>query len=479
MSDKIIKTDICVIGGGSGGLSVAAGAVQMGADTVLIEGGKMGGDCLNYGCVPSKALIAAAKHAVALKKASSFGVEAYSPKVDYAAVMDHVQGVIAGIEPHDSVERFEKLGVKVLQGYAKFISPDQVKVGETIVKARRFVIATGSSAVAPPIDGLADVKYLTNETLFENRELPKHLVVIGGGPIGMEMAQAHARLGSTVTVLEAFKVLSKDDPDLTRIALAAIREDGVDIKDEINIKSISQSADKSFSITIEQSGQASTLSATHLLVAAGRKPNVDGLNLEAATVETNKAGIIVDNRLRTSNKKIFAIGDVAGGFQFTHVAGYHAGIVIRNILFKLPAKINYDAVPWVTYTAPEIANVGLTEKAAKNKFGEDQVEVLTFDYAENDRARAERITSGMVKAIVLKGGKILGAGIVGPQAGELIQPWGLAISSKLKIGSMASYISPYPTLSEINKRAAGSYYTPKLFSEKTRKIVRFLQRLPF
>jgi pyruvate/2-oxoglutarate dehydrogenase complex dihydrolipoamide dehydrogenase (E3) component len=295
----------------------------------------------------------------------------------------------------------------------------------------------------------------------------------------MEMAQAHARLGSTVTVLEAFKVLSKDDPDLTRIALAAIREDGVDIKDEINIKSISQSADKSFSITIEQSGQASTLSATHLLVAAGRKPNVDGLNLEAATVETNKAGIIVDNRLRTSNKKIFAIGDVAGGFQFTHVAGYHAGIVIRNILFKLPAKINYDAVPWVTYTAPEIANVGLTEKAAKNKFGEDQVEVLTFDYAENDRARAERITSGMVKAIVLKGGKILGAGIVGPQAGELIQPWGLAISSKFKIGSMASYISPYPTLSEINKRAAGSYYTPKLFSEKTRKIVRFLQRLPF
>ncbi len=479
MSATIVKTDICVIGGGSGGLSVAAGAVQMGADTVLIEGGKMGGDCLNYGCVPSKALIAAAKHAVALKKGPLFGVEAYSPKVDYAAVMDHVQGVIAGIEPHDSVERFEKLGVNVLQGYAKFISPDQVKVGDTIVKARRFVIATGSSAVAPPISGLADVEYLTNETLFENRELPKHLVVIGGGPIGMEMAQAHARLGSQVTVLEAFKVLSKDDPDLTKIALEAIRKDGVEIKDEVAIKSVSQEAGQFFEITIEKDGQTSELSATHLLVAAGRKPNVDDLNLEAANVATNKAGIIVDERLRTSNKKIFAIGDVAGGYQFTHVAGYHAGIVIRNILFKLPAKVNYDAVPWVTYTAPEIANVGLTEAAAYEKYGQDQVKVLTFDYAENDRARAERITDGMVKAIVHKNGKILGAGIVGPQAGELIQPWGLAITSKLKIGAMASYISPYPTLSEINKRAAGSFYTPRLFSEKTRKIVRFLQSLPF
>ncbi|WP_025897835.1 dihydrolipoyl dehydrogenase family protein [Sneathiella glossodoripedis] len=479
MTKNIIKTDLCVIGGGSGGLSVAAGAVQMGADTVLVEGGKMGGDCLNYGCVPSKALLAAAKHAVALKGAGNFGVQELSPEVNYPAVMKHVEEVIAGIEPHDSVERFEGLGVRVIQGYGKFTAPDCLEVAGHIIKARRFVIATGSSTALPPVPGLSEISYLTNETLFENRQLPDHLIVIGGGPIGMEMAQAHARLGAKVTVLEAFKALSKDDSELTKIALECIREDGVEIKEGVKIAHVAQKGQKSFEITLEEEGEQIKLTGSHVLVAAGRKPNVAGLGLEAAGVETNKAGIIVDNRLRTSNKKIFAIGDVAGGYQFTHIAGYHAGIVIRNILFKLPAKVNYDAVPWVTYTSPELANVGLTEAAARERYDEDQIKVLKFEYAENDRARAELLTTGMIKAIVHKNGKILGAGIVGAQAGELIQPWGLAISSGLKISSMASYISPYPTLGEINKRVAGSFYTPKLFSERTRKVVKFLQRLPF
>ncbi|MEH6476367.1 MAG: FAD-dependent oxidoreductase [Sneathiella sp.] len=475
MPKNSIKTDICVIGAGSGGLSVAAGAVQMGARVVLVEGGKMGGDCLNYGCVPSKALIAAAKKASALDHSAEFGVTGERPNVNYAAVMDHVAGIIAGIAPHDSVERFEELGVTVFEGYGRFLNDHQLVVGDQVIEAKRFVIATGSSAATLPIEGLEDCGYLTNETLFENREKPSHLVVIGGGPIGMEMAQAHRRLGCAVTVLEAFSVLAKDDPDLTKVAIDAIKGEGVDIREGVKIAKISRKPDGSIDIELDQDGAVEIITGSHILVAAGRKPNIGKLNLDDAGISYSRFGIEVDARLRTSNKKIFAIGDVAGGLQFTHVAGYHAGIVIRNILFRLPAKVDYSAVPWVTYTDPEVANVGMSEAAAREKYGDD-IRVLTFDYAENDRARAERREEGMVKAITTKKGKILGAGIVGLQAGELIHPWTLAITGKLKISNMASFIAPYPTLGEVNKRAAGSFYTPSLFSEKTRKIVRFLLR---
>lgn len=470
---KILKADLCVIGGGSGGLSVAAGASQMGARTILIEGGKMGGDCLNYGCIPSKAFIAAAKKAHSLYDANIFGVSGGPLHADYSRAMEHVAEVIAGIEPHDSVERFESLGVQVLQGYGRFTGPKEVRVGDTIVKARRFVISTGSTASAPPIPGLAEAGYLTNETLFDNREKPDHLIIIGGGPIGMEMAQAHHRLGSKVTVLEAFKALAKDDPELTSVALDAIRGEGVDIREGVKIAKVTRQSDGVINVELDVDGKPETIIGTHLLVAAGRKPNLEKLDLEAANIAYTKTGITVDARLRSSNKHIFAIGDVAGGFQFTHVAGYHAGIIIRNALFRMPAKVNYDGLPWVTYTDPEVANVGLTEAQAKKKYG-DSIKILTFPYAENDRARSERKTEGMVKAIVTNKGKILGAGIVGAQAGELIQIWALAITGKLKISAMASYISPYPTLGEINKRAAGSYYTPQLFSSKTQRIVKFL-----
>ncbi|MAZ02066.1 MAG: dihydrolipoamide dehydrogenase [Sneathiella sp.] len=470
---KQIKTDICVIGGGSGGLSVAAGASQMGAKTVLVEGGKMGGDCLNYGCVPSKALIAAAKKAASLKDAADFGVSGAAPEVDFPRVMDHVQDVIASIAPHDSVERFEGLGVEVLQGFGRFISEFELEVDDVRVKARRFVIATGSRATAPPIPGLEEAGYLTNETIFENRIKPDHLIIIGGGPIGLEMAQAHARLGSRVTVLEAFKAFGRDDPDLSKIVLAELGRDGIDIRENVKIANVMRDEAGTYQVSLGEGETVEKLSGSHLLVAAGRKANVENLNLEAAGVEYTPKGITVDSRLRTSNKKISAVGDVAGGYQFTHVANYHAGIFIRNALFRLPAKVNYSAVPWVTFTDPELANVGLNEAAAREQYG-DKIKVLTFPFSDVDRARAERQTGGMIKAITTDKGQILGAGIVGPNAGELIHPWGLAISGKLKIGAMASYIAPYPTYGEISKRVAGSYYTPSLFSSRTRAIVKFL-----
>jgi len=477
---KILETDLCVIGGGSGGLSVAAGAVQMGARVVLVEKGRMGGDCLNFGCVPSKALIAAAAAADTVRRAGRFGVNGHEPEVDFAGVRDHVRGVIAAIAPHDSVERFEGLGVTVIQAAARFTGPRELVAGDTAVRAKRFVIATGSSPAVPPIPGLDGVPYLTNETIFELAERPAHLIVIGGGPIGAELAQAQRRLGARVSLLEMFKVLGKDDPAVTAVARRRLIEDGVEIHEGIAIKQVARDGN-AIAVTIEENGATTTLSGSHLLVAAGRKPNVEGLGLEAAGVTATSKGIAVDARLRSSNKRIFAMGDVAlvdglGSYQFTHVAGYHAGIVIRNALFRLPAKVNYKALPWVTYTDPEIAHVGLTEAQAREKHGDD-VKALTWSFAENDRAQAERATEGLVKIVIGRRGRILGASIAGRHAGELLQPWVLAIGQGLKIGAVANMIAPYPTLGEVSKRAAGSYYTPALFGERTKKIVRFLQKL--
>jgi len=473
---EVRNVDICVIGAGSGGLSVAAGAVQMGASVALFERGKMGGDCLNYGCVPSKALLAAGHAAAHYGHTSQFGVAGGSADVDFAAVNDHVHGVIAGIAPHDSVERFEDLGVEVYQEGARFAGPREV-IGEngTKVRARRFVIATGSSPAVPPIPGLDAVDYLTNETVFNLRERPEHLIVVGGGPIGLEMAQAHRQLGAKVTVLEAMQIMGPDDRDLVAVVRARLEGEGIAIHEGAKVVSVA-AADGGVTVSCEHDGKSFAVTGSHILVAAGRAPNLSSLNLDAAGIVHDKRGIEVDARLRTTNKRVFAVGDVAGKYQFTHIAGYHAGVVIRNILFRLPAKLNYDAVPWVTYTDPELANVGMTEKDAREAYGDD-VRVLTAEFAENDRARTERRTDGFVKAVVGRKGRILGAGIVGPHAGEIIQPWILAISQKMKIGAMAQMIAPYPTLGEINKRAAGTYYTPSLFSDRTRKIVRLLAKL--
>lgn len=470
---KKIKTDICVIGGGSGGLSVAAGASQMGAKVVLVEKGKMGGDCLNYGCVPSKALLAAGHRCEDFRRASVFGLKATNPSVDMRAVHDHVHKVIEGIAPHDSVERFEGLGVTVIQNAARFTGRRTIQAGGQTIKAKYFVIATGSSAFVPPIDGLDQTPYWTNETIFDITEPIEHLVVIGGGPIGAELAQAHRRLGAKVTMIEMLTALGKDDPEAAAVVKDKLREEGIDIREETSVTAASKTG-SGISVTIEQAGTKETINGSHLLVAVGRKPNIDGLGLEKAGVDFSPKGIEIDNRLRTKNKRVFAIGDVSGGYQFTHMAGYDAGIVIRNCLFKLPAKTNHTAVPWVTYTDPELAQVGMQESQALEKLGADNTRILRWSFGENDRARAERKTDGFIKVVTDKKGRVLGATIVGAQAGELIGLWCLAIQEKMKIGAIASLILPYPTLSELSKRAAGSYYTPSLFSEKIRRIVRFL-----
>ena len=471
---EVLEPDLCVIGGGSGGLSVAAGAVQMGASVVLVEGHKMGGDCLNYGCVPSKALIAAAKAAHAWKKAAVFGIDQPAPTVDYAAVMDHVHGVIAQIEPHDSVERFEGLGVTVIQDWARFTGPREVDAGGRRIRARRFVIATGSTAAVPPIEGLDATPYLTNETLWANRELPGHLIVIGGGPIGMEMAQAHRRLGSQVTVLEMNRALGGDDPEVTGIALSRLRGEGVDIREMTGVSAVSGTQG---SITV-QLGEDGSVTGTHLLVATGRRPKLELLDLAVAGVDHDRRGVTVGRGLRSvSNSRVYAIGDVAGGPQFTHVANYHAGLVIRSALFRLPVRAEHDTIPHVTYVDPEVAHVGLTEAAARERHG-DSVEIARFELPEVDRARAERIDEGLAKIVIGRRGRILGCSIVGPQAGELIQPWALALHKELKIGDMAGYVVAYPTLGEVSKRAAGAYYAPRLFeSPWVKRIVRLLARL--
>ena len=452
-----IRADLCVIGAGSGGLSIAAGAVQMGASVILIEQSRMGGECLNTGCVPSKALLAAAARGD-----------------DFAAAYDHMRQVIATIEPHDSAERFRGLGAHVVFGKAQFVARRFLEVGDTSVTARRFIVATGSAPVIPSISGLDSVPYFTNETLFDSAPEPSHLLVLGGGPVGVEMAQAYRRLGAEVTLVEGKRLLGRDDPELVAIVRAQLIEDGVTIHEETPVTAVE--ADGAGVALTCGSGDASVrLFGSHLLVAAGRRPKIEGLGLEDAGVALNDGVPLIDARLRTTNKRIFAIGDVVGPYRFTHTASYQARIVITNALFRLPVRVRYDAVPWVTYTDPELAHVGLSEAEARAKGNE--VRILRFPFEENDRAIAEGATRGLVKVVATRRGRVLGASIVGAHAGELILPWVLAVKYRLGVGKLAQAIVPYPTLSEASARAAGSFHAPMLFGPRTKRLVRMLARL--
>jgi pyruvate/2-oxoglutarate dehydrogenase complex dihydrolipoamide dehydrogenase (E3) component len=470
---EVLNPDICIIGAGSGGLSVAAAAAAFGVPVVLIEKGKVGGDCLNYGCIPSKALLAAAKQAAASRRVTPFGLKEQRVETDFAKVQAHVRGVIAAIAPNDSKERFTGLGVQVIVGSARFADARTVAVADKYeIKARRFVIASGSSPAIPPIPGLAEVPYLTNETIFDLKQCPEHLVIIGAGAVGLELAQAHRRLGAKVTVLEAAMPLASEDPECAAIVLDHLAREGVVVRPNVKVTRVGHT-DGRIQAFIETSQGEETIEGSNLLIAAGRRANVDSLELEKAGIRYDGAGIAVDRGLKTSNKRAYAIGDVAGG-RFTHAANEHAGIVIRNALFRLRAKVNEELIPRVAFTEPELAHVGLTETQARERH--KQIRVLRWPYHENDRAQAERATDGHIKVITAKNGRILGASIVGAQAGELITAWTLALSRGLNIRAMTGIVVPYPTLSEISKRAAISYFSASLNNPRLRRLIGFLRR---
>lgn len=480
-SAQTLTPDVVVIGAGSGGLTTAAVMASFGVPVVLIEKHRMGGDCLNVGCVPSKAILAAAKHAHAILEAPRFGVHASGTNgaafdVDFARVHDHIAEVIASIEPNDSVERFEGLGVTVLAGEARFTDPRTVQVGNTIIKARRIVIATGSRPAVPPIPGLGSVPYLTNEVIFERRHLPEHLIIIGGGPIGMELAQAHRRLGAQVTVLEGMRVLGREDREAAELVKTALEAEGVAIHEHTMVSSVARDGE-GIAVTVETSRdghkQSQTISGSHLLVAAGRAVNIEGLDLDKAGIAHDRRGIKVDAGMRTSNRRVYAIGDVAGGLQFTHVAGYHGALIARNILFRLPIKQNLTILPKTTYTDPEVASVGATQEELADT---PAIRILRWPFHENDRAIAERTTTGFIKVFTNKGGKILGAVVVGPKAGEIIALWGLAVAKGLKVSDITSWVAAYPTLSEVGRRAAVEYYKGATANPTLRKVITFLRR---
>jgi pyruvate/2-oxoglutarate dehydrogenase complex dihydrolipoamide dehydrogenase (E3) component len=473
----ILRPDLCVIGAGSAGLSVTSIAASFGVSVVLVEKNRMGGDCLNMGCVPSKALIAASLHARNMREAGSFGIEGGEPVVDFAKVHAHVKNAIAAIAPMDSVERYQAMGVSVIEGEARFTDAQTVVAGDQVIQARRFVIATGSRPAIPPILGIEQASCLTNETIFDLTEKPAHLVVIGGGAVGVEIAQAYRLLGVPVTLLEAGeRLLAQEDPEMASVIDWALRSDGVAVRTRVSIDRIAPAKSGDVSVVLD-SGEM--VEGSHLLVATGRNPVVDRLGLEAAGIASDASGILVDKGLRTSNRRVYAIGDCAGGAgagaRFTHVANHHAGLVIRSALFRLPVRVGQAPIPRVTYTAPELASVGLTEAQARAEHG--TIRILRWAFADNDRARTERQTEGHVKAVVTLRGRILGCSIVGAHAGELIMPWVLAMSRGLKVSHLAGLIYPYPTYSEVTKSTAVEFLKPSAQNPWVRRLVSLVRRL--
>ncbi|MFN4309191.1 MAG: dihydrolipoyl dehydrogenase family protein [Ferrovibrio sp.] len=469
-----IDCDIAVIGAGSGGLSVAAGAALMGARTVLIERGRMGGDCLNYGCIPSKALIAAARHAVSWRHASGMGIRYNEPEIDFAAVMRHVKNTIAAVAPHDSAERFAALGATVLRAEARFVGPDLLQAGATTIRARRIVIATGSRPAIPPIPGLEAVRYLTNETIFDLDQPPIHLMILGGGAIGIELAQAFRRLGVKVTLIERLTCLAREDAELSGLLVNALREEGVLLHEQTEVTLVENTVSGIVLTLRYADGRIERIAGSHLLVVTGRQPNLDSLDLPRADIASDARGVIVDRRLRSSNKRVFAVGDATGLSPFTHTAGYHAGVVLKNVLFRLPATADHSLMPRVIHGDPELAAVGLNETEARARHG--RITILRRSFAENDRARTEGRGDGLLKAIISPRGRILGAAIAGPEAGGLIQPWILAMQKGLGVGAIQALAVPYPNRGEASKQAAGDFYRPRLLSPITRGIVQFLAR---
>jgi pyruvate/2-oxoglutarate dehydrogenase complex dihydrolipoamide dehydrogenase (E3) component len=469
--------DVAIIGAGAAGLSVAAISAGLGLKVALFERGEMGGDCLNFGCVPSKALLAAAHAAAEARRAGRFGVRVAAPEVDWAGVRAHVQGAIDAIAPNDSEARFRGMGVDVVRATARFVAPDAIEAGGRRYGFRRAVVAAGSAAVVPPIPGLAAVPYLTNETLFALPEKPAHLVIIGGGPIGLEMAQAHARLGCRVTVVEALTIAAREDPECVAPVRAALLADGVALHEGARVAAVEPDA-AGVAVLL---ADGSRIAGSHLLLAVGRTPRLDALGLEAGGIGFSPRGIATDLALRSvTNRRVWAAGDIAdpaglGPRAFTHVCSQHAGIIARAMIFRLPAKLSYAALPRVTYTDPEIAQVGPTE-AELRAAGQDRLTITRWPLAENDRLVAEGRAEGLVKLVADAKGRLLGASAVGPGAGNMAGMFALAIGRPLS--ALAGAVLPYPTAQEAAKRAAGDHYAPKLLSAPVKRLVGLLKRLP-
>ena len=470
--------DIGIIGGGAGGLTVASGAAQLGAKTLLIEKEQvLGGDCLHFGCVPSKTLIKTAHVYHMMKNSEKFGLPVIDvPPVNFKEISNRIRSVIDIIQKHDSAERFCSLGAKVEFGRPSFSDEHTVRLNGESVSAKTWVIATGSSPIAPPIKGLDKTPYITNKEIFYLDHLPRSMIILGGGPIGSEMSQAFCRLGTKVSVVDmAPQILIREDDDMSDMLHEVLRSEGVEFHLTSTIEEVSDLGSEKEVKIKSKDGKVTTLRAETILVALGRGANVQELGLKNTGVEFDLRGIKVNNRLRTSQKHIYAAGDVNGGYQFTHAAGYEGGIVISNAIFHLPRKVDYTFLPWCTYTDPPLGSIGMNEKRAKEAGINYQVWIEEFK--DNDRSLAEGEKVGKIKMILNEKEKPIGIQILGPHAGDLLAEWVVILNGKVKLSTLAASVHPYPTIGEINKKIAGSYFSPKIFSERVQKGLKFFFHL--
>ncbi len=470
--------DIGIIGGGAAGLTVASGAAQLGAKTLLVEREKhLGGDCLHFGCVPSKTLIRTAQVYHTMKTSEDFGLpRGEVPPVDFTKVKERIQSVIATIQNHDSEERFCSLGARVVFGQPTFSDEHSIRLNGKTLSAKNWVIATGSSPNIPPIEGLDKKPHITNKEIFSLDRLPESMVILGAGPIAIEMAQAFCRLGTKVSVVQrSGQILSKEDPDMADEMMQILAGEGIDFHLNVSVLDVKDLGNEREVRLKDKEGKATSLKGEQLLVAMGRDPNLEGLHLEGIGVESERKGIRVDERMRTTQKHIYAAGDVTGAFQFTHAAGYEGGIVVSNAIFRLPRKADYTFLPWCTYADPELASIGMNEKRARQAGIE--YSVFTEAFRDNDRSLAEGEGVGKIKMLLDKDEKPIGVQIIGPQAGELLSEWVAVLNGKVKLSTLASAVHPYPTLGEINKRVAGAYFSPKIFSDTIRKGLKFFFHL--
>ena len=468
--------DLTVIGGGAGGLNVASGAVQLGARVALVEKDKLGGDCLYYGCVPTKTLIQSAKIASLIKRSKEYGFNDANISFDFKNIMAHMREVISKIGVNDDPKRFEDMGVKLFFGDGRFVDPHTFELNGRTITSKKFVISTGSRAVAIPINGLENIKYLTSESALELDSLPKSIIILGAGPIGLEFAQVFARLGSKVTVVEKMgQVLPREDKEISDTIESILKEEGIEIHTCLNVLQVKEEGNQKI-VVAECSGQEKTFKADEFMLAIGRAPNLEGLSLESAGVKVEHRNIVVNSSMRTTARNIWACGDVTGQYLFTHIAEYQAGLVVANALIPfMKRKANYRVVPWVTYTDPELGRVGLTEDEARQKYR--NIKVYKYDVKDLDRAVIEGEDRGIIKIVCTKKGKILGAHVLAPQGGELLHEFVLAMQNNLGVGSITRTIHVYPTLSQAVRRTTNKYYAEKIFSgwipKLTKKLIRW------